>query len=204
MHNVIMEVYVCAFVFSSHQMRKMHIKCHFLMKAKHANKNSQLCTNVIERALSCVDLRFLFLVLIKVQERHESARSKWLFFPFFWLLLLLFALLASSVALYIQFLILLSSWCNQTKTRSERYLSMFFFYFCKSQDDTEWVIIERNYVLCQIHESYLKYLNLIFHTVFAFLMLPKSEGSTKIVCDLCFRKNDPIKWQIELVTQLMS
>lgn len=81
MHNVIMEVYVCAFVFSSHQMRKMHIKCHFLMKAKHANKNSQLCTNVIERALSCVDLRFLFLVLIKVQERHESARSKWLFSP---------------------------------------------------------------------------------------------------------------------------
>lgn len=124
-----MEVYVCAFVFSSHQMRKMHIKCHFLMKAKHANKNSQLCSNVIERALSCVDLRFLFLVLIKVQERHESARSKWLFFPCFWLLLLLFALLASSVALYIQFLILLSSWCNQTKTRSERYLSMFFSIF---------------------------------------------------------------------------
>lgn len=134
MHNAIMEASVCVSYSMElaanrrrrhrrrrrrhhRQMRKMHIKCHFLMKAKHINK---LFAQTWEALLSCVALRFLSLLSfsLRFQERHESVRSKLLF------------LLAHSLAcsLYIQFLILLSSWCNQTKTRSERYLSMGVFF----------------------------------------------------------------------------
>lgn len=101
---------ICVQYLTEFRMRKMHIKCHFLMKAKHAKQNVEFFYSIawarafnfhrfMPPSLFCSSLGSLILSLWGTAQQTHMNPPKWLF--------------------YIQFLILLSSWCNQIKTQMQ-------------------------------------------------------------------------------------